>query len=262
MARAASLVLSLLVLALLLPACGRKESASTADIEAAREAFAKGFYLEAETGYERYLQKEPQGRLRQEAWTRLLEIAQNVKGDNERSVMLMEAMYLEYGTQPGVGWNLLYQMGDLYELQGNLSKAQESWEKCLPLSTDPDKMTQVLIRLAKVRRNLRDYDQAQEFLERCTREAPTAALKARCLYESAQTYTLTQSFGRAKTALLELLKLEGVPEENRALASFLLVDVYEREGRLDEARKLLESIRNTYPNPKVIEARLQSLGKK
>lgn len=252
----------LLLLALLLPACDRREQGATADIESAREAFSRGFYLEAETGYERYLQKEPQGLLRREAWNRLLEISMNVKGDVDRSVMLLEAMYLEYGTAPTVGADLLFLLGDLYEQQGNRAKAMESWDKCLKLSTDPEKTGPVLIRLARAQRNQRDFEAAQETLERCAKEARTPELKARCLYEAAQNFAFTQSFGRARTTLEELLALSGVPDESRALAAFLLVDIYEHEGRTAEARKLLESIRDTYPNPLVIEARLKSLGKR
>lgn len=253
----------LLVLALFLPACGRSEPPAGPDIEAAREAFSRGFYLEAETGYERYLQKEPKGRLRREAWNRLLEISLHVKGDVDRSIMLLEAMYLEFGSDPASSADMLVLLGDLYEQQGNHAKAQESWEKSLEgMQGDPAKSVPVLIRLARAKRGQRDFDGAQEALERCAAMADDPELKARCLYESAQNYSFTQSYGRARTTLEELLALPGVSSENRALAIFLLVDVCEHEGRIADARKLLESIRNTYPNPLVIEARLESLGKK
>ena len=253
----------LLLLASFLPACGRTESSAGPDVEAAREAFSQGFYLEAETGYERYLQKEPKGRQRREAWNRLLEISLNVKGDVDRSVMLLEAMYLEFGSDPAASADMLVLMGDLYEQQGNRAKAVESWEKSLTgMADDPERNVPVLIRLARAKRGQRDFDGAQEALERCAAMARDPELKARCLYESAQNFAFTQSFGRAKATLEELLTLPGVSEESRALATFLLVDVCEHEGRIADARKLLESIRKTYPNPLVIQARLDSLGKK
>ncbi|MES9997266.1 tetratricopeptide repeat protein [Desulfovibrio aminophilus] len=252
----------LLLLVLLLPGCIRREEAAPPDVEAAREALSKGFYLEAETSYERYLQKEPQGNFRREAWDRLLDISLNVKGDVDRSVMLLESMVLEFGGATGTGEDPLFLLGDLYEQQGNRAKAMETWEKCLKLTDDPEKSVPVRIRLARAQRNQRNFEAAQETLERCSQEASTPALKARCLYESAQNDTFTQSFGRAKTSLEELLALPGVVDETRALAVFLLVDIYEQEGRLPEARNLLESIRETYPNPLVVEARLKSLGKR
>ncbi len=256
-------LLCLLLLALFLPACGRSEPPAEPDVEAAREAFSRGFYLEAETGYERYLQKEPKGRLRREAWNRLLEISLNVKGDVDRSIMLLEAMYLEFGSDPQGSADMLVLLGDLYEQQSNRAKAVESWEKALAnLGEDQDKAVPVLIRLARAKRGQRDFDGAQEALEHCASLSRSPELKARCLYETAQNYTFTQSFGRARTSLETLLALPGVPEETRALATFLLVDICEHEDRIADARKLLESIRATYPNPLVIEARLESLGRK
>ncbi len=252
----------LLLLVLLLPGCFRREEAAPPDVEAAREALSKGFYLEAETSYERYLQKDPQGAFRHEAWDRLLDISMNVKGDVDRSVMLLESMVLEFGGASGAGAEALFLLGDLYEQQGNRAKAMEAWEKCLKLVEDPEKSVQVRIRLARAQRNQRNFEAAQETLSRCAGEAPTPELKARCLYESAQNDTFTQSFGRAKASLEELLALQGLSEETRALAVFLLVDIYEQEDRVPEARKLLESIRTTYPNPLVVEARLKSLGKR
>ena len=252
-----------LLLLALLTGCGRSEPPAGADVEGAREAFSRGFYLEAETGYERYLQKEPKGRLRREAWNRLLEISLNVKGDVDRSVMLLEAMYLEFGSDPVSSADMLVLMGDLYEQQGNRAKAVESWEKSLTgLENEPEKAVPVLIRLARAKRGQRDFDGAQEALERCANLARDPDLKARCLYEAAQNFTFTQSFGRARSTLEELLALPGISDESRALATFLLVDVCEHEGRIADARKLLESIRKIYPNPLVIQARLDSLGKR
>nr|WP_284710694.1 tetratricopeptide repeat protein [Desulfovibrio aminophilus] len=171
-------------------------------------------------------------------------------------------MVLEFGGASGAGAEALFLLGDLYEQQGNRAKAMEAWEKCLKLVEDPEKSVQVRIRLARAQRNQRNFEAAQETLSRCAGEAPTPELKARCLYESAQNDTFTQSFGRAKASLEELLALQGLSEETRALAVFLLVDIYEQEDRVPEARKLLESIRTTYPNPLVVEARLKSLGKR
>ncbi len=250
-----------LILILLLAACsGQKGSDSAADLDDGRRAFARGFYLEAESAYERYLQKEPKGRHRREAWTRLLEISQNVRSDAERSTMLIEAMALEFGDSVE-GPGSLQQLAELYEQQGLGQRAMEAYAQLMAMDGDPQRLAAYRLRWARLARGQRGYDQAHEMLEKCAEEAPGDETKARCLYENALTYTYTQSYGRSRALLEELLALPKVPEDVRPLAVFQLADIYERDQKLDKARELFSSIRDIYPNPRVVQARLQNLGK-
>jgi len=82
MLRACALVLAV---QLSLTACDRGGGSGPAqDLAIARESYSAGYFLEAETAYERYLQSDPQGKHRLEAWTRLVEICSGVKGDPDR----------------------------------------------------------------------------------------------------------------------------------------------------------------------------------
>jgi len=251
-----AVVLALLALA----GCSRSGSAGAEDMEQARDAYSKGFYLEAEKGYERYLQIEPQGKFRKEAWERLSEIAVNIKGDLDRAVVLLEAMYLELGTDPDEAWRIMSRLGDVYSQMGNLTKAVESYEKCLVHAAGhPDRMCQTQMRMAKLYRAMGNYDLVTATLSSCADVAPDNESKARCLYELAQSYSFISNWSQSKRALDAFLALPGVSEETRALSIFLLADIYENERNYAKTRELLESIRTSYPNPKVVETRLANL---
>lgn len=241
-------------------ACSSEMSRGAEDIERARDAYSKGFYLEAEKEYERYLQIEPQGEHRKEAWDRLSEIAVTIKADYDRAVVLLEAMYLELGEDTDEAWNIMFQLGNVYAELGNRAKAIESFEKCLMHAEgNSEHMYETQLRMARLYRNIGSYDLVAATLENCaeTVEAPEA--KAKCLYELAQSYSYISGWAQAKKALEELLEIQGLSDETNALAVFLLADIYEHERDYRKTKELLESILTTYPNPKVVESRLSSL---
>lgn len=256
-------ILLLIILAaatLFVAACSTENSPGSEDIEQAREAYSKGLYLEAEKGYERYLQVEPQGEHRKEAWERLSEISVVIKEDLDRAVVLLEAMYLELGSNPTAGWRIMFQLGDVYAKLGNLPKAIESYEKCLVIADDnPEFLFETQLRMARLYRSMGNYDLVAVTLENCANAAEEGEAKALCLYELAQSYSFISNWNQSKRALETLLEIPDVSEETRVLAVFLLADIYENERDYGKTRELLESIVKTYPNPKVIETRLSNL---
>jgi len=241
-------------------ACSRDDSRGHDDIENAREAYSKGLYLESEKDYERYLQVEPQGEYRKEAWDRLSEIAVNIKGDLDRAVVLLEAMYLELGMDKNDAWRIMFQLGDVYAQLGNKLKAIESFEKCLIHADGSPQNTYVTqLRIARLYRSTGNYDLVAATLENCADSAVDDESKARCLYQLAQSYSFISNWSQSKRALETLLELKNVSEETHVLAVFLLADIYENERNYIKTQELLKSILTTYPNPKVIESRLSNL---
>jgi tetratricopeptide (TPR) repeat protein len=250
----------LIITLLALMGCSRSGSQGQEDIERARESYSKGFYLEAEKDYERYLQVEPQGAYRKEAWERLSEIAVTIKGDLDRAVVLLEAMYLELGEDPEDGWRIMFQLGEVYAQLGNRAKAIESFEKCLVHATGiPDRTCRTQLRMARLYRAMGNYDLVAVTLTNCADTAEDNEARAKCLYELAQSYSFISNWSQSKRALETLLALDGVDRETRSLSIFLLADIYENERNYAKTKELLESILTTYPNPKVVEARLASL---
>ncbi|EGB15490.1 Tetratricopeptide TPR_1 repeat-containing protein [Pseudodesulfovibrio mercurii] len=241
-------------------ACSSSGSPGREDIERARDSYSKGFYLEAEKDYERYLQVEPQGKFRKEAWDRLAEIAVSIKGDLDRAVVLLEAMYLELGDDPDTAWKIMFQLGEVYSELGNNPKAIECFEKCLiHAQGNPEHTYKTQLRMARLYRNMGSYDLVAGTLENCADSAADDEAKARCLYELAQSYTFISSWSQASKTLDSLLRLKHISDETRALAIFLQADIAENDRDYAKTRELLESILHTYPNPKVVETRLANL---
>ncbi|MBU1247291.1 MAG: DUF3808 domain-containing protein [Proteobacteria bacterium] len=254
-------LIALGLLAVILVACSQG-GGDTSDIKPIREAYAKGFYLEARSGYERYLQLYPKGEFRLEAWERLLEIAMNVSGNMDQAISLLEAMILEFGHENEAAWDLMNRLADMYEQNNQRTQALAALEKSLDFSADdPGKTIDTRMHMARLYRTEREYDLAVDLLKRCVEEATDPKLRAECLYEEAQTYSYMQSWGQAKEVLEVIVKEKQADEAIYPQAVFLLADVYEQELNYPKARALFESIKETYPNPKVIEIRLQNLGK-
>lgn len=245
---------------LVLLGCEPGGSPGADDIARARESYSKGLYLEAEKDYERYLQVEPQGPYRKEAWDRLSEIAIKIKNDYDRAVVLLEAMYLELGTDPDEAWRIMFELGNVYALLNNRAKAIESFEKCLIHAQDsPENTYTTQLRMAKLYRSMGNYELVAATLETCADNAMDNEAKARCLYELAQSYSFISNWSQSRRALESLLKLDNVSTETSALSIFLLADIYENERDYQKTYELLLSIKDTYPNPLVIESRLNNL---
>jgi len=256
------LLIVIVLLATMLVGWGCKQGGSSGneDIEYARDSYSRGLYLEAEKSYERYLQVEPQGEFREEAWNRLSEIAVTIKEDYDRAVVLLEAMYLELGTDPDAAWRIMFQLGNVYANLGNKPKAIESFEKCLVHAAgSPEHTFTTQLRMAKLYRSMGNYEMVAVTLENCADSAVSNEDKARCLYELAQSYSFISNWNQSKRALDQLLALNDISTERHALAVFLLADIYEYERNYTKTKELLESILTTYPNPKVVESRLANL---
>lgn len=262
-ARARVLLLALFcVLCAGLAACDRGAPSGPAlDLAIARDAYAGGYFLEAETAYERYLQADPQGKHRLEAWTRLVEIASGVKGDLGRAVTLLETATLEYNSRAEINWPLLYRLGELYELQGMRRKAVDAWGRCLDTSNgDVAKAVQAQMRMAVANRAMGKSDLAVDLLTQCVAQAMDVETKSRAMYELAQTHSLTWQWAKVKGILEGILALPKAPQDVKVMSAYLLADAYEAERNIPKAREILMGLKDTYPNPEVIVARLANLG--
>lgn len=271
----------LLFLVLLLCGCPAEESV-TDDLTSARKAYTIGHFSEAERIYQHYLQEKPEGEHRQEAWNRIIEISLSIYGDYEKAASLLDSMYFEYGEDPELAWNLLNRLAEVYESMRNWDEAIKVWRRALnsPGLTQ-ERMGTAYQRIAKIYGYQRNYTMAQEALAACEKQASDPDIKAVCLYQSAQTLEFLLQSTQAQmpggddekeassdiTAIQENIKsilarindLDGVDEERRAMATFLLADIMEAQGKRKDALQLFQSIQETYPNPKVVEARIEHL---
>lgn len=226
----------------------------------AREAYAEGGYLLAERLFEQYLQEEPEGSNRLEAWRRVLDVAWNIRDDKPKAAGLLEAMCLEYGDDRALALEFLSKLSRVYETMGKYDKASDTWHKALALKNlEPRTRIDIDLELARIYRNLGQYDLALEVLAQCRKEAPDNESQARCLLDQSLVFGFMQSYDRAGEALDRLIAMADLDQSLMAQAVFLQADLLERQGKIKPAIKLLEGVRQTYPNRMALEKRLAYL---
>ena len=228
-----------------------------------REAFANGHYILAEERFEAYLHEAPQGGRRYEAWSRLLDVAQNIRDDKPKAAGILEAMVVEYGENPKRARELLTRLAEVYEAMGKRDKAADTWGKFIALpGLDTTAKAQTYRKLAALRQIQSQYDLALDALEACRRVAPNDAEQAQCLYEQGLVLGFMESYDRAEQSLRDIRTLTEAPKALRAQSEFLLADLMEQQGKTEEAIRTLESIMDDYPNRKALETRLSYLKSK
>ena len=100
---------------------------------------------------------------------------------------------------------------------------------------------------------------SMQMLSMCMELKVPPTIKSECLYELAETQMLTKDLAASENSLRDLLLMDEVGAYRKILATFLLADVLEQQDRLDEATRYYESIRESYPNTKVVEMRLNTI---
>lgn len=254
-------LLGLALMVLMLAACsgaGRDTMISQAD-----EEYAAGNYLKAESLYERYLEANPQGKGRWRAWQRLADISLTVTGNARKGAALLESALLEYSENTERAAGILWRLARVYTDLRDWDSATDAWNNLIDhheaLDHEPGHAWEVYWNLGKIYQFQGRYDMAKDSMLSCMEVAPDDPARAQCMYELAQAFGLLKNREQAQSWLEKLLELEGVDPELQALGAYLLAELAESEGDMDRAKQLLESIRETYPNPKVIEARLKHL---
>ncbi len=248
-------------------------------LESARQAYAIGHFSEAERIYQHYIEAYPEGQNRWEAWNRLVDISVNVLNDYEKAANMLDSVYLEFGDDPKRAWELLSRLAEMYEAMHRYGDAVRVWKRALSLPyLGEEQRGMVYLRIAKTLRFQQEFSQCDEILHVCVEESEQPNTKALCLYESAQGLDFllrraqAQQLGageqkldlsalqqRLKNVLETIRALQDVDAERKALATFLLADLLESQGKRKQARELFASIRETYPNPMVVETRLEQL---
>ncbi len=254
------IIASLLLMA---QGCDKTKDNTSKVIDRARSNFISGFYVDSEKGFERYLQDNPQGPHRLEAWKYLVKIASEVRHDSARGAAILEAMYLEFGHNPELAATLKRELAEMYIRTGQYKIAVEALEKSLEFQDQPQEqldLTRTL--LAESFRSLRNYDLAIYTYSDIAKSTKNKTTKARAIFEMAHTLTLIQAWERAESELDKLIKMTDVPVEIKAEAAFMLADIYENRHEYKRAAELLETIVDTYPNPYAVRYKLDYLQEK
>jgi len=251
---------AVLLLALLFVA-GCSKAGDDGMLAQADDEYTQGNFLKAESLYERYLEATPQGEGRWQAWERLADIALTVVGDSRKGAAILESALLEYSDNGERAAGILWRLARIYTDLRDWDKATEAWSRLLDEpQTEGGNTWEVYWNLGKIYQFQGRYDMAKDSMLSCMEVAPDGHSKSQCMYELAQAYSFLKNREQSEMWLKKLFDLEEADPELKALSAYLLAELAEADGDIDRARELLESIRETYPNPKVIETRLKHLG--
>jgi tetratricopeptide (TPR) repeat protein len=256
---------ALLLLCLL--ACGgcleRKEPAVN-DLDAARAAFVKQNYLEAERAFERYLRGNPNGAERWETWNNLVQISLTIRRDRRSAIELLEAMRIEYTSDHARRREVELLLATQFRQEGKYDRAEALWDEVAgDPETEPGIRTQAYRDLADIYLHRLEFERAREALTNCLATLSVSQTRrAQCLYDMSEVYMAMDDLDPAAEQLRALLALQDIPNDLRLISIFMLADTVEQQNDPAAAKTLFESIRGEYPNRRVIEKRLEFLDKK
>ncbi len=210
-----------------------------------------------------YLRHSPEGDHRWEVWNRMLRICLQDGVDKELGLQVLEAMGEEFADQPARLLQVLLRQAEEEEMLRRLPEAARTWARLLALpGATADEVADWSSRLGRVRFLQRDFSGAEETLMACATRLLPDPKAASCLLDLGALYRAQEKLEKAAEVIRRALDLQGISEEARGRAVFDLADIEYQLAHYDEARRLFESIRSTYPNPMVIETRLRMISER
>ncbi len=232
------------------------------DLSAAREYMLNRDFMEAEKSFERYLRGNPSGTDRWEVWNELVQLALNVRHDRNAAIELLRAMQQEYEFQPEYRRIVLDKLAHQYELARYFDGSVELWSALVKDQDTPAvQKSESLRNLARIYLRRLEFESAKEVLTMCMELSIPQSAKSDCQYDLADLYMIMEDMDSGIKELRSLLEQDGVDDDKRVLAIFMLADALEQQGNRDSALGLFETIRFSYPNPRVVEARIEYLRK-
>jgi tetratricopeptide (TPR) repeat protein len=103
---------------------------------------------------------------------------------------------------------------------------------------------------------------AEETLHECLSLPLADGAKGDCLYSLADISVLHDDLDGGASLAAQILDIQDISPELYGKTAFLLADIYEQQQKYAEALQLYLSIREAYPNPLAVDARIDYLKKK
>ena len=231
-------------------------------LERARQAWLAGNYAQAETDYQHYLQTFAQGAGRVEAWRRLIDIALIVWGNPAAAVPLLDAARLEVGPDDPALVDLLVMTVDVALQMENTAKALDVLQELgARKNLSPDQRIWVALHREQAYAKRLDLPAARQSLEACREMDLPATATAPCSLRLASLLATSGRQDQASVIWQSVLQDGTVAPKWRAQAGFALAEAAEARRDKDTARRLYKTIKDWYPNPMVIQRKLDFLAK-
>ncbi len=237
--------------------------AVVSDLDEARIALREGEWDRAERYLERFLRTATDPAERWEAWNKLIDATERSGQDRRWINDYLEAMLVEFADSPARKRNILYRMGEMQETSRQYERAVITWAQLVGLQglADAERL-KIYNRLALLQMRLNRLQGAEDTLHECLSLALPDAAKAECLYVMADISVLRDDLADGANIAAQILETPDVPRPVYGKAAFLLADIYEQQHKYQDALTLYQSIRDTYPNPLAVDARLDYVRKK
>ncbi len=256
-------LLCVVVFCFLLLACNNESSKlKDPDLIIAEKALAVQDLSDAEMYFERYLRKNPEGSERWRVWNSLLDIALNRRQEKNTARAYLEIMLVEFSNVGERRRGIQMSLAALCAEMNNDIRAIGLWET---LVADPElsvnNKADMYRALARAYMRRLDFSLSAETLQACLDLPLGNTIQADCLYDMAEGQMLTDNQPKAAATLRSLLQMPEVTPERRVLATFMLAEVLEQLDKYAEAKEMFESIRESYPNEKIIDLHILFLNK-
>lgn len=233
------------------------------DLDEARTALAQMDWAQAEKLLERALRTETDPKKRWDAWNLLIKAAAQV--DTSNIPDYLDAMQLEFDDDKEKQKTILNRLADLRESARQYDPAIKALRKLALLEPDTaagkDEQARIQRRIGHIYLRMRQFSAAQDTVRVCLDLAPSAQIRAACLYDQAEVLCIMEHNDQAADFARQALAIPEAENLVKGMAAFLLADILELQGKKPEALEQFEAARPFYPNEMVIDARIDYLRK-
>lgn len=232
------------------------------DLARANKAFADRNMPRAERLLERYLHDETDLAKRWPAWQLLIRAVNANAAQPRASLEYLTIMLEEYADSDSeLAW-ILSQMGRNQELLGWHKEAIDSWASYIELADlAPQARVDGFRRLAVAQMALRQFDATENTLQQCLALPIADHDKIFCMIELADLNLARENYSEVDDICQQIM--ESDPGERiRGIAGFLRGDALEQMDRPEDALEQFRAIRDSYPNPQVIDNHIENITKK
>lgn len=248
------------LLVLLLPGC-RTDDMFPDDLALARQARLERDWPRAERMAERFLREERDAEKRWEAWNVLLEAINGASQEPRASLECLESMLAEYEGDHRRLPQILSEMARYSQILRRYDNAANAWSAYTDLpELEPSDMVNGYRQLARAQYAQRHFEAADETLQQCLALPLPDHDKIWCMLDLADADMGRQQWSNVAGLCQQILDSEP-DREVAGLAGYYMGDALEQMGKYAEALRQFEEARDAYPNPAVMDNRIEYLKK-
>lgn len=244
----------------IIASCGCEQKSCVDSLFEAQKCIENREWNVAERYLESYLREEENLNLRFNAWNRLLTVGEHLNYNEHWMITCLEEMRSEFEGCPEQLKIILWRLATTYDYIKKYERSVECWEKLFNQPELPiEQQGNILRKLAVANMRLHRFEEADAFLTICLELSINQIAKLECLVDRADIASSRGLFDDGAYYARLVLEAEDSPSELKGKAGFILADIKEQQGDVQNAIEVFTAIRDLYPNEMVIDQRLQLL---